>query len=167
MKKQVATLCCVILVQGSLVTAEQAMTANSTANAPAVRVTSAAGPLRTASLSKDATMKLVAAGRQTSQPVADDDRDRGPWIERHPVWTGAMVGFAAGFLITYAAAHEDQHALFTPVDPGGPALVFGAVAAGVGALAGWGVGRNRDKGYPDRRGAAVPTGRHAESATSR
>lgn len=67
-------------------------------------------------------------------------------MEKHPVWTGAMVGFSAGFLLTYAVAASDHHQneVFTPVGPGGPALVWGGVTAGIGALAGWGIGRNRD-----------------------
>jgi hypothetical protein len=67
-------------------------------------------------------------------------------MERHPVWTGAAVGFSAGFLLTYAAAANDNHPnqIFRPVSPGGPALVWGGVGAGIGALAGWGIGRNRD-----------------------
>lgn len=66
------------------------------------------------------------------------------WVERHPVWTGVFVGFAAGFLLTYAVSHEDENALLTPVDSGGPALVWGGLGAGLGALAGWGIGRHTD-----------------------
>jgi hypothetical protein len=58
-----------------------------------------------------------------------------------------MIGFAAGFLLTYAVG-EDEHALLRPVDPGGPALFWGGVGAGFGALAGWGIGRNREKDDP-------------------
>jgi hypothetical protein len=82
--------------------------------------------------------------RRSSQSTAADRS----WIERHPVWTGALVGFSAGFLLTYAVGDDDEHALLRPVDPGGPALVWGGLGAGLGALAGWGIGRNREKDDP-------------------
>ena len=107
------------------------------------------GPLLKASLAKHPERLLRAEARATGRPNAgqNDDQNTGNWMERHPVWTGAIVGFSAGFLLTYAvAASEDHsHQLFTPVDPGGPALVWGGIVGGVGALAGWGIGRSRDK----------------------
>ena len=94
------------------------------------------GPLLKASLKPNLPPPSHAEARQTSQPAKHDDR---PWVERHPVWTGAIAGFATGFALTFLVTDEGG----IP-GPGGPALVWGGVAAGVGALAGWGIGRNRD-----------------------
>ena len=77
---------------------------------------------------------------------AQDARDGRSWVERHPVWTGAIAGFGAVVGWTY---------LMT--EPGGipsrdgPALVWGGVGAGVGALIGWSIGRNRDDDYSANR----------------
>jgi len=146
--KRIAVVCCVSMLWASLVAAEP-------------------GPLLNASLRRDPQKQFRAEAGPSKQPFAsdDDNQDTGNWMERHPVWAGAMIGFSAGFLLTYAvAASEDHgHELFTPVGPGGPALVWGGLAAGVGALAGWGIGRNRDKNSkPDLGGspsAAVTTRR--------
>ena len=126
--KILAVVCCVSLLQASLAGAEP-------------------GPLSKASLRKDPQKQFRAEARPSSRPSADgDNQDNRNWMEKHPVWTGAMVGFSAGFLLTYAVAASDHHQneVFTPVGPGGPALVWGGVTAGIGALAGWGIGRNRD-----------------------
>lgn len=32
-------------------------------------------------------------------------------MERHPVWTGALVGFGAGVLLTYAVTHDNGKVL--------------------------------------------------------
>ena len=146
MKKPVATICCLLtLFQASLVATDP-------------------GPLLKASLAKDPQKHFRAEAVPSPRPFATDDdtQDTGNWMERHPVWTGAIIGFSAGFLLTYAVAASDDHnhQLFTPVDPGGPALVWGGVAAGVGALAGWGIGRSRDKN-PDRGGPAMTADRYS------
>jgi len=146
MKKPVATICCLLtLFQASLVAADP-------------------GPLLKASLAKEPQKHFRAEAVPSKRPFAtdDDSQSTGTWMERHPVWTGAIIGFSAGFLLTYAvAASEDHsHELFTPVDPGGPALVWGGLAAGVGALAGWGIGRSRDKN-PDRGGTALTADRYS------
>jgi len=146
MKKPVATICCLLtLFQASLVAADP-------------------GPLLKASLAKEPQKHFRAEAVPSKRPFAtdDDSQSTGTWMERHPVWTGAIIGFSAGFLLTYAvAASEDHsHELFTPVGPGGPALVWGGLAAGVGALAGWGIGRSRDKN-PDRGGTALTADRYS------
>jgi hypothetical protein len=64
-------------------------------------------------------------------------------MERHPVLTGIVVGFGLGAGLTYAAARDDGKQSFTPISTGSAALFWGSVGAGVGALAGWGFGRNR------------------------
>jgi hypothetical protein len=67
------------------------------------------------------------------------NRDDRPWVQRHPVWTGALIGFGAGFGLTFLAS--DNNSI---VGPTGPALVWGGLGAGIGALAGWGISRNDD-----------------------
>jgi len=154
MKHRIAIMCCCLMViQSSIVSAADT---GSTAQAGATRERSNIGPLRRASLTK-------AASAIPSEPASNRGQDQNPaaaapapdtrsWAERHPVWTGAMIGFSAGFLLTYAVAASDDHhnELLHPVGPGGPALVWGGVAAGVGALAGWGIGRSKHDGYHDR-----------------
>ena len=94
------------------------------------------GPLLKASLKPNIPVPARAEARQAAPAGKQDDRS---WVERHPVWTGAIAGFAAGFALTYIATDEGGI-------PGtaGPALVYGGIGAGIGALAGWGIGRNRD-----------------------
>jgi hypothetical protein len=105
--------------------------------------------LRQASLGNHPERRFSAEIRAARRVAAQTDQQRtGNWVERHPVWAGALIGFGAGFALTYALGateHRDPNALFKGMDPGGPALVFGGVGAGIGALAGWGIGRDRDK----------------------
>ena len=94
------------------------------------------GPLLRASLKPNIPRPSRAEARQDAQAAKRDDRS---WVERHPVWTGAIAGFGATAALIYMTT-----------DPGGipgreaAVLVWGGVAAGVGALAGWGIGRSRD-----------------------
>ena len=144
MKKQIATFCCLMVIHSSVVIAAE--TGNA-AQPPSVTVTarrSNTGPLRRASL--DTTPWLRADARQDPQQnqtsaAAPDTRS---WMERHPVWTGTMVGFAAGFVITYAATGDDGKEFidFSGMR-GQSSLVFGGVSAGIGALMGWGIGRSK------------------------
>jgi hypothetical protein len=94
------------------------------------------GPLLKASLNPNLTAPSRAEARKTAPAAKQDDRS---WVERHPVWTGAIAGFATGFSLTFLMTDEGG----IP-GPGGPALVWGGVGAGIGALMGWGIGRNRD-----------------------
>jgi hypothetical protein len=153
MKKHIATFCCLMMIQSSVLIAGET---GSTAPQSSVRVThyeSGAGPLRRASLSKTpwTAPSPTAWNRRQDQPPAADPDTRS-WIERHPVWTGAMIGFAVGSVITYAAtASEKKDELFDFSGMQGAAvLLFGGVSAGIGALAGWGIGRSQDDGYHDR-----------------
>jgi hypothetical protein len=158
MKERIAALCCLMLVQSSVVTAGEVTTTTSPSNAPAVQAATQGGPLLHASLSKETAKRFLLQTRWDGrQQPAPDDQDTRPWMERHPVWTGAMVGFAAGALLIYAVGASENHrdAVFTPVGPGGPALVFGGVGAGIGALAGWGIGRSHDDVRPDRTNSAA------------
>lgn len=140
MRKSISIVCCLLtLFQASLLAADP-------------------GPLLKASLAKEPQKHFRAdAASSSRRPATDDDtQDTGSWMERHPVWTGAIIGFSAGFLLTYAVAASEDHSrqLLTPVDATGPALIWGGTAAGIGALAGWGIGRGREKSA-DRGGAAT------------
>ena len=143
MTKRIAALsCCLSLVQGSVVSAQDIIEKRSAV----VHAAPQDGPLRRASLSKDSYAMLRAAARPTVRPIQEGCRDSRSWMERHPVLTGALLGFGVGVLLTYAVSHDDDDELLTVISPGAAATFWGGVSAGVGALAGWGVGRNRDDG---------------------
>jgi hypothetical protein len=135
-----------MVIQGSLVSAADA---GSTAQPDATQQRSQMGPLRRASLAKGGwAIPSEAAsnrGQEQDSAAAAPASDTRSWVQRHPVWAGAMVGFSTGFLLTYAVAASDDHhdELLHPVGPGGPALVWGGMGAGIGALAGWGIGRSQ------------------------
>ena len=103
---------------------------------------SPAGPLLRASLNAGTELAVEAAANRHAAQRDPDDR---PWVERHPVWTGAMVGFGAGFGLTYLATHDDRDEFIKVMSPGAAGIFWGGVAAGVGALAGWAIGRNHDE----------------------
>ena len=162
MIKRIAALSCGLsLLQCSVFAADDAMKARPAAITAAVLTAAPqAGPLRKASLSKETQTILRAETRWAARPIQNDGSDRGSWMERHPVWTGAMVGFGAGFLITYAALHNDRPGIIQLMRPVDGAGIGGCFSAGVGALVGWGIGRNRDDhGYHDRGGSGSTTGR--------
>jgi len=146
MTKRIAALaCCLSLVQGSVVAAED-MTEKRLAllTAPVVDAAPQVGPLRPRSLTDDAHAMLRAETARAVRPLPDCGHDRGTWMERHPVWAGALVGFGTGVALTYAMAHDNGDELFKSISTGSAALFWGGVSGGVGALAGWGIGRNRD-----------------------
>jgi hypothetical protein len=160
MKKQIATFCCLMVIQSSVLIAGEP---GSTAPQSSVSVRhdeSSVGPLRRASLSKApwTLPSQTAWNRRQDQAPAAAAPDTRSWVERHPVWTGAMVGFAAGSVITYAAtASESKDELFDFSGLRGAAvLLFGGVSAGIGALAGWGIGRSHNDGYHDRARTVAP-----------
>ena len=149
-KRIVALSCCLSMVQGSVVAAEDILEKRPAQTVRAVMdVAPQAAPLRSGSLVKDAHAMLRAETRRAVRPSQDCARDTRPWIERHPVWAGALIGFGTGVLLTYAASLDNDDELLKNISPGGAALVWGGVSSGVGALAGWGIGRNRDDGYGD------------------
>jgi hypothetical protein len=139
MARRIAAIVCTLsVVHGSVCSAQVIGEYQKRVPVPTV-VDQYDGPLRRASLSRS-TVPTTATARAQS----DDDGSRGSWMERHPALTGALLGFGIGFGLTYAvAAGADKDEFLTPVDAGGPALVYGGIAAGFGALAGWGIGRNR------------------------
>ena len=165
MTKRIAALsCCLSLVQGSVVASEDTLEKRPALITTAVVDTAPQpGPIRRALLSNDWHTMLRAGTSRAVRPIQDGGRDRGSWMERHPVWAGAMVGFGAGALLTYAVTHDNGHELFKVMSMGSGILIWGSVSAGVGALAGWGVGRNRDDdggdGGGDGGGSDPTTGR--------
>jgi hypothetical protein len=144
MVERIAALsCCMSLLCGSVVSAQDTPGRGATISTTASSA-SQLGPLRKALLSKHVSAMLAGEARQQGTQASPD---RGNWAERHPVWTGTLVGFAAGFTLTYAmAANDDPESFIRPIGPGAPALVIGGpIGAGLGALAGWGIARNRDE----------------------
>jgi len=153
-KRIAALLCCLSLGQGSIVAAQDIMTHRpAPLTLAVVNAAPQAGPIRRASLSKVTHTRLSGEARWAVRPLQDAGGDKGPWIERHPVWAGALIGFGAGFLLTYAVTHDDDDEFITVMSPGAGALFWGSVSAGVGALAGWGIGRNRDDRHRDGDGS--------------
>jgi hypothetical protein len=140
MPRRIAALVCTLsVVQASVCSAQGIGESAKRVPVPTV-VDNYDGPFRRASLSRSTVPSTAPNARAQS----DDDGSRGSWMERHPVLTGALLGFGVGFGLTYAvAAGDDKDEFLTPVGAGGPALVYGGIAAGFGALAGWGIGRNR------------------------
>jgi len=137
MKVRIAAFCCLLVLQSSVVSAGPP---------------SNMGPLRRASCDKTTwTMRSDSRAISHQDDAAPAAADTRSWAARHPVWTGALVGFAAGFLITYAIpdSHKSNE-LFDMNYRADAALVFGGISAGVGALAGWGIGRSQHDGYHDR-----------------
>jgi hypothetical protein len=147
-KRIVALSCCLALVQGSVVAAQDSPASRpASLTLAAVDAVPQPGPIHRASLGKNSDTLLNVEARWASRPVQDESGSNESWVERHPVWTGAILGFAAGFVLTYAATHDNnENELFKVMDPAGGAFIWGSVCAGIGALAGWGIGRNRDEG---------------------
>ena len=148
MTKRIAALaCCVSMVQGSVVAAQDILEKRPAQIVmAAVEVAPQAAPRQSGSLIKDAHAMVRAETRLAVRPSQDCGHTRGPWIERHPVWAGALIGFGTGVLLTYAANQDHGDELFKNISWGGAAFVWGGVSSGVGALVGWGIGRNRDEG---------------------
>ena len=104
MKKHIATFCCLLVIQSSVAIAGETGNTVPQSSATVTPDESSAGPLRRASLSKTPwTLRSEPASnhRQDQDPAASaaPDPDTRSWAARHPVWTGAMVGFAAGSLL--------------------------------------------------------------------
>jgi hypothetical protein len=142
MPKRIAALvCCLTVVSSSLVTAQTVVNERRTIFDRRAATDAYDGPLRRASLTQPPA--ALRADAVSARSKASDPQ--GSWMERHPVIAGALVGFGIGVGFTYLAAGDDREEVFTPISTGAAALFWGGVSAGVGALAGWGVGRNREK----------------------
>ena len=145
MTRRITTLsCCLVVAHASIAAADDTSTKRPAP--PTVSVVNTApqfGAIRTASLNRDAMLTFVSEAKATTRPLQDTEADDRSWVERHPVWTGAMVGFGVGFGVTYIATHDsDEGELLKIMSPSAAGMFWGGVCAGVGALAGWSIGRN-------------------------
>lgn len=139
-----AVVCCLSVVQPAALAADEIVPGRpAPLTLSRLDATAQPGPIRKASMNGD-TMKKLSTGTGWPGRRLQDSYDDRSWVERHPVWTGAMVGFSAGFLITYAATHDDRDEFIQIMSPGAAGIFWGGVCAGVGALAGWAMGRSRD-----------------------
>lgn len=136
--------CCLVVVHVSVAAADDNITKRPTSLTLAnINAASQSGPVRQASLDRDAMMTFIAETKSATRPSQDTEADDRSWVERHPVWTGALVGFGVGFGVTYLATHDsDEGELLKVMSPSAAGIFWGGVCAGVGALAGWGIGRN-------------------------
>lgn len=146
MRRRIAAVtCCLSLVHVSIAAADD--TTSSRSGPLTLAVVNAApqsGPIRNSSSTSEIVTRYLGEPSAAAS-LQERDAEAGSWLERHPVWTGAIVGFSAGFLLTYAATHDsDKGELLKVMSPGAGAMFWGGVTAGVGALAGWAIGRNRD-----------------------
>jgi hypothetical protein len=145
MTTRVAALCCLSLMHGSVVAAEELVKDRPAAIVAAIGPDASGGPFRSASLSKAIETMLRADAPSAVGRSRSVGHGRGTWMERHPVWAGALVGFSLGVALTYVVTYDsNDDELFTVMSPAAGALIWGSVSAGVGALAGWGIGRNLD-----------------------
>jgi len=144
MIRRVAALtCCVALVAPcAALAADDPLATQRPLTAPTASPASPAGPILRASLNAGTRLAAEAAANRHAAQRDPDDRS---WVERHPVWTGAMVGFGVGFGLTYLATHDDRDEFIKVMSTGAAGMFWGGVSAGVGALAGWGIGRNHDE----------------------
>jgi hypothetical protein len=141
--RMAALTCCVaLIVPHTALAANDPPSTQRPVTASATSTTSQAGPIRSASLNAGTRLAVEAS---PNRHAAQSDRDDRSWVERHPVWTGAMVGFGAGFALTYVATHDDRDEFIQVMSPGAAGIVWGGVCAGVGALAGWAIGRSHDE----------------------
>lgn len=138
MIKHIAALVTCLAVTAGPVAASEG-TAETRAQVPLVVMKRASerAPLLTAA--REATgIHLRVEGRIGARPKQDAGRQQRPWIQRHPVWAGALIGFGAGFGLTVLQA---DNGIISKYAAG---LVWGGVGAGFGALAGWGMSRDED-----------------------
>ena len=142
MAKRIAALACSLsIIHGSVCAAQSRVEADPS-NTPAVSVVDKYdGPLRRAASTRAPFSMPRATG--TVGTRRDDAGGKRPWVERHPVITGAIAGFGIGVGLVYLIAQDDREEFLTPISAGNAALVWGGVTAGLGALAGWGIGRDR------------------------
>ncbi|HEY7501308.1 MAG TPA: hypothetical protein VH740_22495 [Vicinamibacterales bacterium] len=145
MRRHIAAVtCCLSLVHVSIAAADDTVATPATP-AAVVKRAPKSGPIRNASLNRDAVMTYIGEPATAARSIQEMDEHRDSWVERHPVWTGAIVGFSAGVLLTYAATHDsDKGELLKVMSTGSAATFWGGVTAGIGALTGWAIGRNRD-----------------------
>ncbi|MGE5813817.1 MAG: hypothetical protein ACM36C_04960 [Acidobacteriota bacterium] len=132
----VALVCCLALAETSLAAAQDRQEREGLATS--VIASAPAGPLVRSALLKASQTPLRAEAAFTA--ARSRNSQEGSWIQRHPVMSGTLIGFGAGFGLAYAAAKDDQAVR---------ALLYGGASAGVGALIGWGIERSRNDNEPD------------------
>lgn len=137
----VALVCCLTIHNVPVAAQEQPRTDAFLTNVLAS--TPPGGLLRTALVKASETPLRAEAA--VAQVNSGTERN---WMQRHPIWTSALVGFAAGFGIGYVSAKDDADGI-SSMDPSVRALLYGGASAGVGALVGWGIERNRNDDDPD------------------
>ena len=91
-------------------------------------------PLMQAAVREVARLKSPRANAASPAQTARDD-NRG-WVERHPVWTGAIAGAGAGAVIGAASCSKSCF----PIGKSGAAIVGAGSGAGIGVLIGWAIG---------------------------
>ena len=133
----VAIVVCVAIGHSAVAAAEGPAKGVEARSIGASGLRSSEGPLMRAS--RDTSRLNLHDERAAPERRAQtSDRDDRPWMQRHPVWTGALIGFAAVYGLTVLTGEDGI------VGRHGPALLFGGIGAGVGALAGWGISRDDD-----------------------
>jgi hypothetical protein len=143
MAKRIAVLLCSLSIVNGSVCSAQSRVDGDGSKAPVMHVADKYdGPLRRAASTR-APFSMARAGRAAATRW-DDAGGKRPWVERHPVITGALVGFGIGVGLVYLSAQDDREEFLTPISAGSAALVWGGVSAGIGALTGWGIGRARE-----------------------
>ena len=86
---------------------------------------------------------LQQVPRQRAEPVVPPPKSNRGWIGRHPALFGALVGAAAGTVLSLTMENEgfrdgsDEDCLF---HGGGRVLIGAGAGAGIGSFVGWLVG---------------------------
>ncbi len=89
-----------------------------------------ATPIRTSVRVEVARLTTAESGVASSIASLQQSPGRRNWVQRHPVWTAAMVGFGSGFLIGYLPGDD---AVFDDFTAGFNGTVVGGIGAGAGA----------------------------------
>src|SRR5688500_6341106 len=89
-----------------------------------------ATPIRTGVRVEVARLVSAEPAVASSTSGLQQSAGRRNWVQRHPVWTAAMVGFGSGFLIGYLPGDD---AVFDDFTAGFNGTVVGGIGAGAGA----------------------------------
>jgi hypothetical protein len=136
MRKLITALIACLMASTSVVFSAEVETAVPTAIVAAEEAERSARPFGTAAAREALRVApMPKAFRQTpAEPLPPEPK---PWMERHPVWFGLIVGASVG--ATWGAL-SCRNGCF-PIGAGGATIVGSLWGAGPGALIGWGVGR--------------------------
>lgn len=111
------------MVVATLVSASPAFATDGAPDEPAT-------PIRTGVRVEVARLVAAEPAVASSTTGLQQSPGRRNWVQRHPVWTGAIVGFGAGFLIGYLPGDD---AVFDDFTAGFNGHVVGGIGAGAGA----------------------------------